>query len=259
MTRAASALALVALVFLHGTPASARFIVVDTNWTEVQGDADNGQSVNLSFPVDYGTGAQTAVTVNIADAPSGTSPVGLTFADGSSLWANLYNASNGSHVLMTANDSATSSPRYPVSSASIFRFGSMPDMAFGSPCDVIDGHSYCYATFSGTASFQFTDLSSSGMLGDFGLTLFCESLCSDIGFNLGGLSFDANSFDPAAAPSQLVSSNVVRNGNFILSSSFEFVFRNAVPEPATWASMLLGFGLLGGAMRRERRLKLRTS
>jgi hypothetical protein len=30
---------------------------------------------------------------------------------------------------------------------------------------------------------------------------------------------------------------------------------NAIPEPATWAMMLGGFGMLGGAMRRHRRVK----
>jgi len=30
--------------------------------------------------------------------------------------------------------------------------------------------------------------------------------------------------------------------------------RNAVPEPATWAMMILGFGLVGGAMRRKRQV-----
>jgi hypothetical protein len=29
---------------------------------------------------------------------------------------------------------------------------------------------------------------------------------------------------------------------------------NGVPEPATWTSMILGFGLLGGALRRRRAL-----
>ena len=31
----------------------------------------------------------------------------------------------------------------------------------------------------------------------------------------------------------------------------------AVPEPATWAMMMLGFGLIGGAMRRRRRVTVR--
>jgi hypothetical protein len=33
----------------------------------------------------------------------------------------------------------------------------------------------------------------------------------------------------------------------------------AVPEPATWATMLGGMGLIGGAMRRSRRVRVRTA
>jgi hypothetical protein len=31
----------------------------------------------------------------------------------------------------------------------------------------------------------------------------------------------------------------------------------AVPEPATWAMMVMGFGLVGGAMRRRRKVAVR--
>src|SRR5574338_22551 len=35
--------------------------------------------------------------------------------------------------------------------------------------------------------------------------------------------------------------------------TYDFQVAAAVPEPATWATMLLGFGLVGGAMRRRRK------
>ena len=38
-----------------------------------------------------------------------------------------------------------------------------------------------------------------------------------------------------------------------LSISFNGTFDSAVPEPATWAMMIVGFGLIGAALRRERR------
>jgi hypothetical protein len=40
----------------------------------------------------------------------------------------------------------------------------------------------------------------------------------------------------------------------ILQFSFESPISGAVPEPAAWAMMLAGFGLVGGAMRRQRRI-----
>ena len=45
------------------------------------------------------------------------------------------------------------------------------------------------------------------------------------------------------------------------SNSFEFdnVGIAAVPEPATWAFMILGFGAIGGAMRRQRKTNVKVS
>jgi hypothetical protein len=41
--------------------------------------------------------------------------------------------------------------------------------------------------------------------------------------------------------------------NFVLNNvSASYVDVGAVPEPATWAMMIGGFGMVGGAMRRRR-------
>lgn len=51
------------------------------------------------------------------------------------------------------------------------------------------------------------------------------------------------------------------NGTPDKNSSYNFSFSavSAVPEPSTWALMLLGFGLVGGAMRSKRRQKFAHS
>ena len=41
--------------------------------------------------------------------------------------------------------------------------------------------------------------------------------------------------------------------------AFEFDNVAAVPEPATWAFMILGFGAIGGAMRRQRKANVKVS
>jgi V8-like Glu-specific endopeptidase len=45
------------------------------------------------------------------------------------------------------------------------------------------------------------------------------------------------------------------NGNTLVSYNMAFIrsYLGAVPEPATWAQMIAGFGLLGGVMRRKHR------
>lgn len=251
-------------------PAQARSIVIDINTSEIIGDANNGDAVPLAFPINYGAGLKSGVIINLSDscctlvngAPTYVAGMSVAGSPGDSFFANLF--SDGTQRYLPAvslsNATETSRPTKPVDQASNFRFGTMQapisPLPPGSPqCDYIGISTYCYGPLSGAANFLFTDLSATGVTGDFGLTLVCNSVCANIGFSLNGLNFSANSYNPLAPPTQLVSADVVRNGNFITSSTFNFVFRNAapVPEPATWAMMLLGFGMIGFAVRRQQR------
>ena len=47
--------------------------------------------------------------------------------------------------------------------------------------------------------------------------------------------------------------------NFGLVTTFETSALGAVPEPATWAMLILGFGVIGGAMRSARRQAVRVT
>jgi len=50
--------------------------------------------------------------------------------------------------------------------------------------------------------------------------------------------------------------DVLANGRYSINSSGAFALDGlaaAVPEPATWAQLLLGFGLIGGFLRARRR------
>lgn len=55
----------------------------------------------------------------------------------------------------------------------------------------------------------------------------------------------------------MTSASFVRYGSPTLTINFDPL--SAVPEPATWAFMLFGFGAIGGAMRRQRKAKVKVS
>lgn len=257
-------------IAVAGTPlqaAGGRSIVIDFNWSEIIGDASDGDATRLPFAVNYGAGLQQDLTVSLSDIPSSingtpTYIVGLSFPNSPNfpsdyLYANV--ATSGFSTTLPAvflsNQTQVSSPRNVVAEASIFQFGTMiaPIAPGGGYCVMEGINHYCYGPLSGSANFIFTDLSSTGAMGDFGLSILCSSICLNAGFSLGGLDFDTRTFDPTNAPTQLVSYSGLREGAAPTYSSFNFVFRNgAVPEPGTWAMMLLGFAAIGVATRRSR-------
>ncbi|MEP3226772.1 MAG: FxDxF family PEP-CTERM protein [Parasphingorhabdus sp.] len=54
----------------------------------------------------------------------------------------------------------------------------------------------------------------------------------------------------------LISGTSGGNGSYSGTLAFEVA---AVPEPATWAFMIFGFGAIGGAMRRQRKANVKVS
>ncbi|MCH8617213.1 PEPxxWA-CTERM sorting domain-containing protein [Sphingomonas sp. SM33] len=247
------------------TAGEARRTVIDGNQYgttyEISTDAEDGDAIVLPFDVNYGSGLQSDVTVTLGPCCLGgvndppTVPVGLTFTNSPTdyLFATVLKEQFIDGSVHLSNDQQTSTPLDPVDQASIFDFG-MAFLITGGPPQVPGpgtGDLGFYSPFFGDAYVRFSDLSGSGALGDFGLELTCSGICTDIGFNLAGLNFSSALFDPNLAPTQLESYEVGAEG-----STFNFVFRNsaAVPEPATWVSMLMGFGLIGVALRRKGRL-----
>ena len=249
--------------------AQARSIVIDINTSEVWSDADEGNAVQLPFPVDYGAGPQSSVTVHLPTSFStiidglNFAVVGLTFTNSpaDNLFATVDGGAFGVDVpgLRLSNETETSRPTDPVDDASIFDFGnvvqaSMPPPPFGASagCDVVGISMSCYGPMEDSAVFHFIDLSSIGKPGDFELVLACSDLCGNIGFNLAGLSFSADDFDPTQAPTELVSYSLGQQNEAFHQGTWDFVFRSptGVPEPDSWVTMLLGFGLLGIAFRR---------
>lgn len=273
LRRSASLSTAVLTIAILGVAAPAqagRGISIDVNTTEIWSDASNADVVPLPFPVNYGVGLQPSVTVQLPDG-FGTNisgldyaVVGLTFTNSPS--DSLFATVNGTDVgftevpgLRLSTDTEVSTPVNPVDEASIFTFGNVSpaDMApaVTSACDMSGGITACYGPMTDSATFTFIDRSSTGSPGDFELILQCGELCGNIGFNLGGLNFSADDFDPNAPhPPQLVDFSLGEQNPFFHPGTWDFLFTNApsLPEPGTWAMMLLGFGVLGGALRRAR-------
>ena len=75
----------------------------------------------------------------------------------------------------------------------------------------------------------------------------CGSVFHYVGKN-SGYQYYGNFYDLKA----VASDGIPPSTGFVTSSFFDLP-PSAVPEPATWATMLLGFGLIGGAIRVGRR------
>ena len=99
--------------------------------------------------------------------------------------------------------------------------------------------------FGGDADLLFLELfdSSSTSLG----FTFLATLDSDVTMHTLTLSGSNIAFAVFGSRSPSVS------GSSVLADNFTFIGRNigAVPEPATWAMMLIGFGAIGVSMRRR--------
>lgn len=94
-----------------------------------------------------------------------------------------------------------------------------------------------------------TSIYSGGEVGSFDVTSFVNDA-------LGAGQFFAARFEVATAPADV--SGVNDGGNFF-APSLNFDQVAAVPEPATWAFMIFGFGAIGGVLRRNRKAKVKVS
>ena len=93
-------------------------------------------------------------------------------------------------------------------------------------------------TSGGGNAFAFTSATINGMDIPFG--------------SFGPLIFAGATNVPLLAGENIIRITGTASGNVSYGGTISFV-PNAVPEPATWAMMLVGFGMVGGAVRYRRR------
>lgn len=109
-------------------------------------------------------------------------------------------------------------------------------------------------TFDSVDDFPVTDgqIITLATVGSANFTITDADLLADME---GGFSFAPDyTVALAAILNQGGTGMLLRSQTVTVTYNFEYVFApSAVPEPATWAMMVAGFGLAGGALRRSRR------
>ena len=188
------------------------------------------------------TGSAQAVTTVSFNGGSGTLPTGTA------VFQNFDSVASGTQI--GANAYATST-----STNLTFRpaFGSTGNFAA-----VLDGGSYT-VSFNPTSLFSFV----LGSLDSFNILTLRYTDGSTTSYTGGAIVNSPTLFDSGSrtdAQTNGVVSYTVASGALISGATFassggnSFEFDNlaaAVPEPAMWGMMILGFGLVGGALRRR--------
>lgn len=96
-----------------------------------------------------------------------------------------------------------------------------------------------------------------GGCNDSGVGFVCFDFSPNIAANVSNLTFDINAisgaFNLQGAPHlKILWSNSATADRKVGDLFSQDIPGSAVPEPATWAMMIVGFGLAGGAIRRRR-------
>ncbi|MBB5685487.1 PEPxxWA-CTERM sorting domain-containing protein [Sphingobium boeckii] len=158
---------------------------------------------------------------NVAVALGGNT---ATFSRLNASTANVYGGANGSNFITVANDTVIG-----LSTAVNY---------FGLWASALDGGN-AVEFFSNGAS-----------LGSFNLTAFALDSAYAGNPNGGGNAGEKYAFFNFNSDTKFDQVKLIQNGG----GGFEVdnvTLGNAVPEPATWAMMLIGFGVVGYAMRRK--------
>lgn len=142
----------------------------------------------------------------------------------------------------------------------IFLIGSTLTTASGSSVNVLNGgaNSGIYWNVGSSATLGTTTSFAGNILADQSITLNNSAtiLCGRAIALNAAVTMDTNTISADCTGSGALGTNRTDFGSQGFSGSGAITSVGAVPEPGTWAMMVIGFGMFGGAMRRQRRDKL---
>jgi len=139
----------------------------------------------------------------------------------------------------------------------IFLIGSTLTTASGSSVNVLNGgaNSGIFWNVGSSATLGTTTSFAGNILADQSITLnkSASILCGRAIALNAAVTMDTNTVSADCTGAGAIGSNRVDFGSQGFSGSGDMTAVGAVPEPGTWAMMVIGFGLVGGAIRRQRR------
>jgi hypothetical protein len=285
------AAAAVASTFLVAGPADARRVAIDLGdfnfeffgeqWDnpvkfDVRGDSCFGGGAcvaqNMPFAIDYGTGLVSSIFIyenGFVTFGSAVDPTRLDYGSLSGFGTDVIAPGYGDLI----SDQPDPSPSYPFDSGEVsYTVGDadftgpaydVNEIAFNSIFNVTWNN--LLAGVDGPDSFkryqfqiQFLDATKfdpNAVTGDFDLSFnFGTTLPSGVisGFRLGELEL---TIDPKSVLGRQNQDFVYsfRSGQLVASTN------GAIPEPQTWLMMVVGVGMLGSALRHDRRRRLRIA
>lgn len=214
-----------------------------------------------------GKAAAVAIALTAGGSAQAAEVINMTLSDVLANGQSVESAFDISSFLTGANGG-----RYKVASASLTVQGNSP---YGFTNSVITGYGggrscgwfscyyYSYPIYSGTDGFRDTLLVSLGEINSSAVTQATSYYGNYYGNLVANLVLGAPELASLNSSGRLLfSSSATTNTSINLSGAsltFELASISAVPEPATWGLMMLGFGAVGATMRSPRNRRKRVA
>jgi hypothetical protein len=240
----AAPLALIVASFIPATPADARRVIIDGSVDYQTFTACTLGSTCAAIDLGFNISVNGLLTNSLYFYSNGLTSLGQSLAINSPP-ASIAGAGGNSFSAAYSSSSLSGSPRqgFGIDTATqlpVFRLEYLPQFDASNPITIQVGIYQLDQSGSFRLEFNY------GRGESFGEPVAVVNPAALIGYAFGPTSFQIRAADELA-----LQPNRIQDPN--LGFSFDFnAAATAVPEPATWLSMIAGFGLAGAALRRRR-------